>query len=149
MDLELAEKIARVVLYEGYILYPYRPSAVKNQQRWTFGGIYPQAYSQAHGETDPCTMETECLVLGERASLTIKICFLHLLWREVGERWGEAEADPIPDKPEFRAVESVRVGEKVFHTWQEAVEREVNLPNLLLEDLIRQPHRLDFSFPAS
>jgi hypothetical protein len=35
----LAEQIATAVLYEGYILYPYRPSSVKNRQRWTFGGV--------------------------------------------------------------------------------------------------------------
>ena len=29
-----AERIARAVLYEGYILYPYRPSAIKNRHRW-------------------------------------------------------------------------------------------------------------------
>ncbi len=33
MNLTRVEKIAAAVLYEGYILYPYRPSAIKNQQR--------------------------------------------------------------------------------------------------------------------
>src|SRR6185295_13426162 len=125
MNLELAEQIARVVLYEGYILYPYRPSAVKNQQRWTFGGVYPHAYSQAHGETDPWTMETECLVVGaEPTTLVVKVCFLHLLWREVGKLWAEAEAASLANKLQFQPVESLRVGERVFYTWQEAVERE-------------------------
>jgi len=36
-------KIADAVLYEGYLLYPYRTSSVKNQQRWTFGALYPRA----------------------------------------------------------------------------------------------------------
>ena len=45
MNLTLVDPIAQAVLYEGYILYPYRPS-VKNRQRWTFGGIYPEAYCQ-------------------------------------------------------------------------------------------------------
>lgn len=40
------EKIADAVLYEGYALYPYRPSAIKNQQRWTFGRIVPEIYHQ-------------------------------------------------------------------------------------------------------
>ena len=43
MQCELIEPIARAVLYEGYILYPYRPS-VKNTQRWAFGGLYPPAF---------------------------------------------------------------------------------------------------------
>ena len=47
MTVSLVEKIADAVLYEGYILYPYRPSAVKNQQRWNFGALCPQSYSEA------------------------------------------------------------------------------------------------------
>ncbi len=38
---EPAEKIARAVLYEGYLLYPYRASALKNRRRWTFGTLEP------------------------------------------------------------------------------------------------------------
>ncbi len=48
MNQALVDQIASAVLYEGYILYPYRPS-VKNRQRWTFGGLVPRAYSQATG----------------------------------------------------------------------------------------------------
>ena len=39
MIFEAAEKIANAVLYEGYLLYPYRLSAIKNQKRWTFGEV--------------------------------------------------------------------------------------------------------------
>ncbi len=39
----LVRSIADAVMYEGYMLYPYRPSSVKNRQRWTFGGLYPEA----------------------------------------------------------------------------------------------------------
>ena len=41
VNLERVEKIAEAVLYEGYMLYPYRASAVKNQQRWNFGVLMP------------------------------------------------------------------------------------------------------------
>ena len=37
MSVELVERIANAVLYEGYILYPYRASSVKNQRRFNFG----------------------------------------------------------------------------------------------------------------
>ena len=40
--------IADAVLYEGYVLWPYRRSAMKNQRRWTFGGVYPPAWSALH-----------------------------------------------------------------------------------------------------
>ena len=43
------ERVADAVLYEGYLLYPYRPSSVKNRQRWTFGGVFPRAHASAHG----------------------------------------------------------------------------------------------------
>jgi hypothetical protein len=36
-----ARAIADAVLYEGYLLYPYRASAGKNQCRWQFGVLGP------------------------------------------------------------------------------------------------------------
>ena len=46
MNLGQVEKIAEAVLYEGYMLYPYRPSSVKNQQRWNFGVLCPPSYCE-------------------------------------------------------------------------------------------------------
>ena len=34
MSLSLARAVADAVLYEGYLLYPYRASSQKNQARW-------------------------------------------------------------------------------------------------------------------
>jgi hypothetical protein len=66
-----AEAIARAVLYEGYILYPYRASAVKNRHRWTIGGLAPAA-----------SLRTECLVVGGApAVLSVRVRFLHPLLR--------------------------------------------------------------------
>lgn len=85
MNIDRVEKIANAVLYEGYILYLYRSSSVKNQQRWNFGALCPPAYRQAQGDTESCHMQTECLVSGDdRATLDVKVRFLHLLAREVG-----------------------------------------------------------------
>ena len=44
--MDVVRKIADAVLYEGYILWPYRRSATKNQRRWTFGGAYPPSHSR-------------------------------------------------------------------------------------------------------
>ena len=41
------------------MLYPYRPSAVKNRQRFNFGVIYPEAHSRAEAGRDPCEMQTD------------------------------------------------------------------------------------------
>lgn len=54
-----AERIADAVLYEGYVLYPYRASADKSRMRWQFGVIAPHAPADA-GE--PSFSRTECLV---------------------------------------------------------------------------------------
>ena len=49
MNLERVSQIAQAVLYEGYMLYPYRPSSVKNRQRWNFGVVYPPSFADADG----------------------------------------------------------------------------------------------------
>jgi hydrogenase maturation protease len=86
MNLDLVGKIANAVLYEGYMLYPYRPSAVKNQQRFNFGVVVPPAYSEAQKGAEICRMQTECLVLGgQSATVEARARFLHLIAREVGE----------------------------------------------------------------
>ena len=41
MKFALARRIADAVLYEGYLLYPYRLSSAKNQFRWQFGIVAP------------------------------------------------------------------------------------------------------------
>jgi hydrogenase maturation protease len=85
MNRELVDKIVNAVLYEGYILYPYRASSKKNQrERFTFGRIYPQEYSNAQKGREPCLMQTECLVRNEShdAALEITVRFLQPLARK-------------------------------------------------------------------
>ena len=41
MTLTAARQVADAVLYEGYLLYPYRASSPKNQLRWQFGVLGP------------------------------------------------------------------------------------------------------------
>ncbi len=76
MNDDVVEKIANAVLYEGYMLYPYRPSAVKNQQRFNFGVLYPREYCEAQAGSDNWEMQTECLVIGNAATpLEVKSTF--------------------------------------------------------------------------
>jgi hydrogenase maturation protease len=115
--MEMVEKVAEAVLYEGYLLYPYRRSAMKNQQRWTFGGVYPAQYSAAHPD-DPCEMQTECPVLGDTdAILGVKIRFLQVVDRSVAQLLNGI----------LQPVEELRVGEQVYRPWEEAIERTVVL----------------------
>ena len=160
MNIDRVEKIANAVLYEGYILYPYRATAVKNRQRWNFGALCPPSYRQAQGETEACSMQTECLIVGdERTTLEVKVRFLHLLAREVGVpiadcglRIADCDDDALRasiSDSHLRVVESLEVGDRLFYTWQEAVERDVSLPGFNLHELAARPQRLPFSFPSS
>jgi hydrogenase maturation protease len=160
MTTSLVEKIADAVLYEGYILYPYRPSAVKNQQRWNFGALCPESYSVAQGATESWTMQTQCLVrVGAGTSLTVKVRFLHLLARQVGQRIAACEL-PLADcarqelrstfrAGHFHAVPSLEVNGQLMQTWQEATERDVCLPPIKLTQPTTAPTCFAFDFPAA
>lgn len=92
------EQIADAILYEGYILYPYRASALKNGQRWNFGVLYPPAYAAAQQGSDTSTMYCECLFRGDDG-LRVTVRFLQLVTREnSGARdgaWQEAIARQV------------------------------------------------------
>jgi hypothetical protein len=105
--------IADAVLYEGYILWPYRRSALKNQRRFTFGGVFPPSHTRRHPD-DPCSMRAEVLVRGE-GEVEVAVRFLQIVQRTV--------LGPDGDPVDERMVDGRR-----FQSWQEAVEREVAGP---------------------
>lgn len=142
MNLDLVKKIADAVLYEGYMLYPYRASAVKNRQRFNWGVLAPPSYSAAQRGTENWQMQTEVLISGsETAAIDLKIRFLHLREREIYQV-DETTSELLP-------TESLKVDEQIFQTWQEAIEREASVSGIKLNDLIEKPRRVKFSFPAS
>jgi hypothetical protein len=148
MNRALVDSIADAILYEGYILYPYRPS-VKNTQRWTFGGLYPEAYCAAQPGADASSNQTECLVRGTPGtSLRATVRFLHLTARTVGEFAPPLGEWPDGPEPPFRPVDALPVGEQVLHTWQEAEKREVDPGELRLGEVLARPQRRDFAFPG-
>lgn len=160
MNLALVEKIANAVLYEGYILYPYRPSAVKNQQRWNFGALCPRNYSEAQSGTEAWAMQTECLVEGgQDTTLDLKVRFLHLLERlvcvanpECGPQfaeWDDAEIQSSISDADINVVASLEVNGKLYQTWQEAVERDVSVPGNKLTETAGEVRQLRFTFPSS
>ena len=61
MTLDLARTVADAVLYEGYLLYPYRATSQKNQARWQFGVLGPPGAADA-GLGEESTMSVECLL---------------------------------------------------------------------------------------
>ncbi len=153
MNAALVDAVVNAVLYEGYILYPYRASAKKNRQRFTFGRVYPEAYSIAQAGAEPCAMQTECLVRRSGAEAALEICvrFLHPTAREVGEL-----SVPLPELPDaldpnaYRVVPELRAGDKLYQTWQEAVERQVVVPVQTVSALVQSGgSRIAFDFPAA
>ncbi|MDQ4103115.1 MAG: hypothetical protein M3186_05200 [Actinomycetota bacterium] len=88
--MDIAREIADAVLYEGYLLYPYRASSRKNQVRWQWGVLVPPAYAAAgHGEH--ATSHSECLLEpGTDPVLHIRLRFLQLQHRSGGD-------GPVPE----------------------------------------------------
>jgi hydrogenase maturation protease len=148
MNIDLVEKIADAVLYEGYMLYPYRASSVKNRQRFNWGALAPRSYSEAQHGTEAWEMQTQCLVEAwENTALNIKVRFLHLTMRQIGQlatplyEWQE-NAEPVLD-----LVPSLEAGGNLYQEWQEAVERDVVLPELNLAS--GGDGEFEFTFPYS
>src|ERR1700685_2418341 len=96
MNPSTVDSIANAVLYEGYILYPYRASSRKNRQRFTFGRVYPEAYSEAQGGAEPFAMRTERLLHVEAKTPTVevRVRFLHPMARTIGLLSAPASALP-------------------------------------------------------
>ena len=77
MDRPLVDRIARSLLYEGYMLYPYRISSVKNAKRWMFGTLYPERRVAVQGGSDRSRFQTEVLYIGlPTATVSILARFL-------------------------------------------------------------------------
>jgi hypothetical protein len=125
MKLDSIKAIANAVLYEGYILYPYRPSSIKNRQRWTFGGVFPEAFDQ---QGDASMMETQVLLRGgEQAAFGAHFRFLQVVRRDVGRLAAPTQELPEEGEPALTLVPNLTVAGRELLAWEEAVEREVAL----------------------
>src|SRR5947207_8170916 len=89
MTIEGVRAIADAVLYEGYLLYPYRASAQKNRSRWQFGVVMPPGYPDP---TERPFIQAECVV--ERGTeITVVLRFLQVQRRtRPDSTWDEAVA---------------------------------------------------------
>lgn len=110
------------------MLYPYRPSSVKNRQRWNFGVLYPDSYSALHGGSDASWLQTECLLqAGPESWIKIRVRFLHMIERTLGKLKQPLSQWPEAQEPEFDLVDALQTSGQVLQSWQEAEEREVVL----------------------
>jgi uncharacterized membrane protein YgcG len=119
-SLDTVRRIADAVLYEGYILYPYRASSQKNRSRWQFGVVMAPGYAAVDPSESSVTQSE--WVLEHSGPPTVQVILRFL---QVQRRSTEGAAG----------------------TWDEAVEREIEFTagpeELLGPGLVRE-----FSVPG-
>ncbi|MFF4586273.1 hypothetical protein [Streptomyces sp. NPDC001388] len=130
----LARQVADAVLFEGYVLYPYRASSAKNRLRWQFGVLVPPAWGAECEEHD--FQHTECLMEPRRgATLSVEVRFLHARRRTVQRA--------CPDGG-YETVAELRLDDRVLVPWDEGGEERVELVvpvDELLGDGVTHPFR--------
>ncbi|MFZ0833318.1 MAG: hypothetical protein WAM92_09575 [Mycobacterium sp.] len=122
---ERVRAVADAVLYEGYLLYPYRANSGKNQSRWQFGVLGPP-HAQARGIGEDPALSAEVLLDTDMASLTVVVRFLQLQRRS---------AERVTDDGVFEAVDELISADRTWLTWDEAVERELSFGPFAVADL--------------
>ena len=134
-----ARRVADAVLYEGYLLYPYRGSAQKNKARFQFGVLVPPAYGVADA-SERTASQTECLVeRADEAEVEVLLRFLQLVPRTVQE---------VPaDGGEAHDVAVLNVNGDEHRPWDEAEEREHHVA-VSVAELLREDKCLEFRTSA-
>jgi hypothetical protein len=114
MSLDGVRRIADAVLYEGYILYPYRASAQKNRSRWQFGVLVPPGYAAAD-PSERSALRAEC-VFEHKGQPTVDVTVRFL---QVQRR--------LTDRDAADAAVAADAGTEAPAVWDEAVEQEVTV----------------------
>lgn len=136
-SLSLARAVADAVLYEGYLLYPYRASSQKNRARWQFGILGPPG-AAASGVGEETGMFADVLL---RAGATAGV-EAHLRFLQLQSRTAEAA-----DHGGFTPVEEITVGASHWLSWDEAAECEITLGPFTVDQL-EQGQTLPVHIPA-
>src|SRR5882757_8377677 len=113
-----ARAVADAVLYEGYLLYPYRASSSKNQSRWQFGVLGPQGAADA-GIGEDGTLSAQVLVRSYGVpSFSGVVRFLQLQHRAAEREVGDGR---------FERLHELVAGSTAWVSWDEAVECNINI----------------------
>lgn len=141
--------VADAILYEGYLLYPYRRSSPKNQVRWQFGILAPRGWVEAAGpvatvlagSVESWRQQTECVLetTGDPVQATVRLCVRYL---QVQAKTVERAA-PGGHEP----VESLDVDGVTHLSFDEAVPREVDI-SVPLVDLLDDQRAFAVGAPA-
>lgn len=121
-----ARAVADAIMYEGYLLYPYRRSSPKNRVRWQFGVLLPPDWARAHGLDDAGVagsaeswwQRTECLLTPDSSTMTLHLAvrFLQLQRKDV---------EQLGHDGSYRRVDSLALDSGLTAlSFDEAVPRE-------------------------
>ena len=133
--LDRIRAVADAVLYEGYLLYPYRATSRKNQVRWQFGVLGPEGADIA-GIGEDSHLSMDCLldvrtnqpIQEMQAALSIHVRFLQLQRRRT---------EQVDDRGGYFAVPRTPGRRERWFSWDEAVEVECSR-TVLLADLVSE-----------
>ncbi|MEY9928767.1 hypothetical protein ABH926_003406 [Catenulispora sp. GP43] len=126
--LAAARRVADAILFEGYILYPYRATSAKNQMRWQFGMLGPDGAARA-GVGEESGMRATLLVQPETdadVGVDLNLRFLHPQFRSVERTTGAG----------FEPAESLTIAGTHWIPWHEAVVCEVPLTGITSDTVI-------------
>lgn len=136
--LAVARQVADAVLFEGYVLYPYRASAAKNRLRWQFGVLVPPSWTAAADEHD--FQHTELLMEPRHgATLAVEVRFLHAQRRTVQRALADGRFETVPE---------LRLDDRVLVPWDEGTEERVRF-TVPVEELTGPGLELPFARPAA
>ncbi|MFY4722095.1 hypothetical protein [Streptomyces sp. LaBMicrA B280] len=137
--------VADAVLYEGYLLYPYRRSSAKNRVRWQFGVLLPRDWVERFGpvapgisgSADSWYQQTECLLHApaDDAVVRLRVRYLQMQHKQVEDAGGTP-------------VESLRTADGATHlSFDEAIPRETEL-TVPLAELLDGGRTVDVGAPG-
>ncbi|MFE7136445.1 hypothetical protein ACFVAG_01705 [Streptomyces sp. NPDC057644] len=134
--LDQARTVADAVLFEGYVLYPYRASSAKNRMRWQFGVLVPPACTAVGGEH--AEQRTDLLLeprSGDR--LHAELRFLHVRRRTV---------ERLDPDGSYTEVPELELPDRVLVPWDEGHEERIRLHAPLAELTGDQAHARTVTF---
>ncbi|MFF6890003.1 hypothetical protein ACFY8Z_05140 [Streptomyces microflavus] len=134
--LEHVRTVADAVLFEGYVLYPYRASSAKNRMRWQFGVLVPPACTAEGGEY--AEQRTDILLEPRTADrLHAELRFLHVRRRTV---------ERLDPDGTYTEVPELELPDRVLVPWDEGHEERIRLHAPLAELTGEQAHTRTVTF---
>lgn len=104
---------------------------------------------QSQQSVESPVLQLQCLIVGNGAThVDVSIRFLRLIDRQVGRFARPLSAWPGDEELVFQPVASLTVGDRQFHSWQEAAEQRLAIADGALAELAQSPRIKPFTFPA-